>query len=54
MNQGLIDLITRVWERYPHLRLCQLIGNCSFDKDLYYVLDADLFERLEDVYPECK
>ncbi len=54
MNQELIDLITKIWKKYPELRLCQLIGNCFHDQDLYFVKDAGLTKQLKLTYPEVK
>jgi uncharacterized protein YihD (DUF1040 family) len=54
----MLDLIRSVWEKYPDLRLCQLIINTrptnldtidSFE-DLFYVEDDVLLERLKETY----
>jgi uncharacterized protein YihD (DUF1040 family) len=40
----ILALLRTAWEKYPNLRLCQLIGNLSIDceKDMYYVEDTDI------------
>ena len=34
-------------DKSPSLRLCQLLGNCFSQRDLYHVEDEVLLERLE-------
>lgn len=46
----LLELIEKVWLRYPDLRLCQLIGNCFPAGDLYHREDSDLKMRLYTAY----
>ena len=48
--EKILDLIRQVWEKYPGLRLCQLIGNCFPWGDNYYKEDAELVEQLEKYY----
>ena len=43
-------IISEIWNRYPQLRLCQLIGNCFYEKDLYYIEDDALREHLKETY----
>ncbi len=45
-----LELMSEVWHEYPDLRLCQLIGNCFTQFDLYYIEDDDLQDRLEKKY----
>ncbi len=55
MDQELIDLITKIWKKYPELRLCQLIGNCfGGNDDHYFVEDADLTKQLKLTYPRVE
>ena len=46
----ILHLIKRIWVKCPDLRLCQLIGNCTADFDMYYVEDDKLEERLQKIY----
>ena len=53
MNQELLADITRLSEKYPDLRICQLIGNAipaeeaaRRDNDIYYIEDAQLLQWL--------
>ncbi len=52
MKKELLDLIKKIWLKYPDLRLCQLIGNCH-EGDGYYIEDKELILQLEDKYPEA-
>jgi uncharacterized protein YihD (DUF1040 family) len=45
----LLKLIEEIWEKYPDLRLCQLIGNVA-PYDNYHVEDDDLKNRLKEMY----
>ena len=51
-NLKLLALIEQAWEQNPDLRLCQLIGNCFDENDLYYKTDEELIERLSTEYVE--
>jgi uncharacterized protein YihD (DUF1040 family) len=42
--------IKKVWEKYPDLRLGQLLCNVMRDPALYYVEDEDLVSYLEQYY----
>lgn len=42
-----IEVLTRVWSKFPHLRLCQLIGNLRPGLDNYYVRNDLLIALLE-------
>ena len=55
MTPELLTEITRLSEKYPELRLCQLIGNAlpaeereKRDNDIYYVEDAELLRWLRE------
>jgi hypothetical protein len=50
--QKILALVTKVWYKYPDLRLTQLIGNACKTNDPYYVEDDILFENLKKVYKE--
>lgn len=50
----ILDLIEKIWIRYPDLRLTQLLGNCFEPEDLYYKEDDYLEKRLKEIYPEIK
>ena len=50
MDAELIRLISEIWEQNPNLRLCQLIGNCFGENDLYYKEDNDLIKQLKNTY----
>ena len=43
----ILKQIKFVWDKYPDLRLCQLLGNCFGYNDLYYVEDEILLKHLE-------
>jgi len=46
----ILKLISKIWHKHPNLRLCQIIGNLFIDKDLYYIEDDVLQDRLEKKY----
>ena len=49
----LLRIISKVWYKYPDLRLGQLILNgCPTDAGLYYMEDEDLIENLKRSYEE--
>jgi len=49
----IISVVTRVWYKYPDLRLGQLILNaCPNDKVAYYIEDEELLENLKKIYKE--
>ncbi len=41
-----------IWEKYPDLRLAQLIGNLTGDQ--YYTEDQDLINKLKGLYESNK
>ncbi len=47
-----LDTIRQIWNRYPDLRLCQLIENCKPNNlhDMYYIEDNDLIKLLDYTY----
>jgi hypothetical protein len=47
-----LEILRKIWLKFPDLRLCQIIGNCfdCKDGDCYYVEDEELMERLIKVY----
>ena len=53
MNQELLAELTRLSEKYPELRLCQLIANAippqeyaRRGKEIYYIEDSQLLDWL--------
>ena len=46
----MVDVIRDIWDEYPDLRLCQLIGNCFPRGDSYYREDDELLEALKAIY----
>ena len=42
-----LETIRQCWQKYPELRLCQLIQNCYGINDTYYIEDENLIETLE-------
>ncbi len=42
--------LKRIWKENPQLRLCQLLGNCFVEKDLYYIEDDFLLQGLYNMY----
>ena len=47
---NILDRVSKIWEKYPDLRLGQLLLNCFSDPLLYYVEDDKLIEALESYY----
>jgi len=39
-----------IMEKYPSLRLCQILGNCFETNDLYYKTDEEVLEGLKSYY----
>ena len=48
----ILEEIKKIWEKYPDMRLGQLIGNVFRDPTLYYVEDQGLVDGLKDLYEE--
>ena len=48
--QEILNRLQVVWEKYPHLRLGQLILNITRDPALYYVEDDELIAAIETFY----
>lgn len=46
----ILEQIRKIWEQYPDLRLCQLIGNAFPAGDNYYREDELLSDRLCERY----
>lgn len=50
---AILEQIEQIWEKYPDLRLGQLIVNVISDSNptsLYYIEDEDLISKLQDYY----
>ena len=47
---NILARLNKIWEKYPHLRLGQLLLNCFSDPLLYYIEDDKLIEALESYY----
>ena len=47
---NILDKVGKIWEKYPDLRLGQLLLNCFSDPLLYYIEDDKLIESLESYY----
>ena len=45
----ILSLFAILHERFPHLRLCQIIGNVR-PGDIYYVKDNELLSLLREYY----
>lgn len=52
--ERILKLIKKAWEKNPNLRLCQLIGNCFNEGDLYDVEDELLEVCLIETYLDIK
>ncbi len=48
----ILDLVSKIWHKYPDLRLCQLISNCFQRNYLYYMEDDELKDKLIKSYPD--
>lgn len=44
-----LELVGQVWRQYPDLRLGQLLVNATGERELFYVEDTELIERLREV-----
>lgn len=48
---NILELIEKIWKKYPDLRLGQLICNCFHpDADIYFIDDDELVEKLKFIY----
>ena len=47
---NILARLSKIWEKYPDLRLGQLLLNCFSDPLLYYIEDDKLIEALESHY----
>jgi len=47
-NAEILRQISEVWEKFPHLRLGQLIENAKGDDPLFYLTDEALIEKLNE------
>lgn len=50
----MLDELRKLWEKYPDLRLGQLITNVINNPTLYYIEDAELIRTLNDFYDNLK
>jgi len=46
VRREILAVLLRLSERYPGLRIAQIIGNAVPTNDLYYIEDSDLFRYL--------
>jgi len=46
----ILQRIEQVWERYPDLRLGQLLLNIESEEGLFYIEDEELARRIEDFF----
>ena len=50
----ILDAIKQIWQKYPDMRLGQLLLNVLPDPALYYVEDTELINALTDFYLDEK
>jgi len=50
LRAKLLEIIKAISEKYPELRLCQILGNSYPLNDMYYVEDEVLLNRLIEYY----
>lgn len=48
----ILGLVGSIWEKYPDLRLCQLLDNCFPIGETYYAEDDALEVKLKETYKE--
>ena len=46
----ILERLSVVWEKYPDLRLVQLIDNVITNSMAYYIEDEELLEKIEAFY----
>lgn len=46
----ILEEVKRVWEKYPDLRLGQLLLNIPISGDIYYIEDEQLIRELKKLY----
>lgn len=49
--KAILDCIEEIWQRYPYLRLYQLLGDCFPGGDNYFIDDPELHQKLCETYP---
>ena len=50
-----IERLMQLWDKYPQLRLAQLIWNCQdVHENLYYLTDEQLLTSLETFYEKLE
>ena len=50
----ILDRLQKVWEKYPDLRLGQLINNIYWNFDIYHIEDEQFINAIEGFYAESK
>jgi len=50
----MMDLIGRIWMKYPDLRLGQLIANAVGDQKPFYIEDDEMLRGLNELVKENK
>ena len=45
-----LEVVAAAWEKYPDMRLGQLLLNTMRDPVLYYAEDEDIVKKLRDYY----
>ena len=46
----ILEEVKRVWEKFPDLRLGQLLLNIPISGDIYYIEDEQLIRELKKLY----
>ncbi len=54
VHKQLLKKIQQVWDKFPNLRFCQMIGNCFEQGDNYYRSDVELLKSLYSTYTGVK
>jgi hypothetical protein len=50
LEEDIIKILTSIKDKYPNLRLGQIIGNTTVPDELYYITDQKLIDRLQKMY----